>query len=62
MKNKEARDKYMQIIKEQADKVSGYDRNRGWIKKVLNCAVKQECEIATRFAQEAAKRLGIDND
>ena len=61
MKNKEARDKYMQIIKQEADKVKGYDRYRGWIKKVLDTP-NQQFEVVNKFAQEAARRLGIDKD
>jgi len=61
MKNKAARDKYMQIIKEEADKVKGYDRSRGWIKKILDNP-NDQFEVVNKFAQEAARRLGINKD
>ena len=61
MKNKAARDKYMQIIKQEADKVKGYDRHRGWIKKILD-EPNHQFEVVNKFAQEAARRLGIDKD
>lgn len=51
----------MQIIKQEADKVKGYDRYKGWIKKVLDNP-NQQFEVVNKFAQEAARRLGIDND
>jgi len=61
MKNKESRDKYMQIIKEEAAKKKGYDRHRGWIKKVLDNP-NHQFEVVNKFAQEAAKRLGMNKD
>jgi len=51
----------MQIIKQEADKVKGYDRHRGWIKKVLE-KPNHQFEVVNKFAQEAARRLGIDKD
>jgi|DEB0MinimDraft_3_1074331.scaffolds.fasta_scaffold170389_2 hypothetical protein len=61
MKNKASRDKYMAIIQQEANRVQGYDRYRGWIKKVLDNP-NQQFEVVNKFAKEAARRLGIDND
>jgi hypothetical protein len=35
-----------------------FNRYTAWVDKVLNGEVKQECEIAMKFAEEAQKRLG----
>jgi len=51
----------MQIIKEEAEKKKGYDRHRGWIKKVLDNP-NHQFEVVNKFAQEAAKRLGMNKD
>jgi len=51
----------MAIIKQEAERVQGYDRYRGWIKKVLDNP-NQQFEVVNKFAKEAARRLGIDKD
>jgi len=61
MKNKASRDKYMQIIKEEATKTKDYDRYKGWIKKILDNP-NDQFEVVNKFAQEAARRLGINKD
>ena len=61
MKNKASRDKYMQIIKEEAAKTKDYDRHRGWIKKLLDNP-NHQFEVVNKFAQEAARRLGMNKD
>ena len=61
MKNKEARDKYMQIIQEEADKVKHKNRHRDWIQKILDNP-NQHFEVVNKFAKEAARRLGMHKD
>jgi len=39
-----------------------FNRCTAWINKVLNGEVKQKCEIAMKFAQEAQKKLGRKRD
>jgi len=51
----------MQIIKEEAAKTKDYDRSRGWIKKILDNP-NDQFEVVNKFAQEAARRLGINKD
>ena len=51
----------MAIIQQEAERIQGYDRYRGWIKKVLDNP-NQQFEVVNKFAKEAARRLGIDND
>lgn len=61
MKNKEARDKYMAIIKEQAEQYKHFNRSTEWIKKLLKNP-NPDYEIANKMAQEAAKKLRIEID
>lgn len=51
----------MQIIKEEAEKTKDYDRSRGWIKKILENP-NHQFEVVNKFAQEAARRLGMNKD
>jgi hypothetical protein len=61
MKNKQARDKFMAIIKEQAEEYRNYNRSVEWIKKLLKNP-NPDYEIANKMAQEAAKKLRIEID
>lgn len=61
MKNKAARDKYMAIIKEQAEQYKHYNRSVEWIKRLLK-KPNPDYEIANKMAQEAAKKLRIEID
>ena len=61
MKNKQARDKFMAIIKEQAEEYKNYNRSVEWVKKLLNNP-HPDYEIANKMAQEAAKKLRIEID
>ena len=61
MKNKAARDKFMAIIKEQAEEYKDYNRSVEWIKKLLKNP-NPDYEIANKMAQEAAKKLRIEID
>ena len=61
MKNKAARDKFMAIIKEQAEQYKHYNRSVEWIKKLLK-KPNPDYEIANKMAQEAAKKLRIEID
>ena len=61
MKNKEARDKFMAIIKEQAAEYKDYNRSVEWIKKLLKNP-NPDYEIANKMAKEAAKKLRIEID
>jgi len=61
MKNKAARDKFMAIIKEQAEEYKNYNRSVEWIKKLLKNP-NPDYEIANKMAKEAAKKLRIEID
>jgi len=61
MKNKAARDKFMAIIKEQADEYKNYNRSVEWVKKLLKNP-NPDYEIANKMAKEAAKKLRIEID
>ena len=61
MKNKAARDKFMAIIKEQAEQYKHYNRSVEWIKKLLK-KPNPDYEIANKMAKEAAKKLRIEID
>lgn len=61
MKNKAARDKFMAIIKEQAEEYRNYNRSVEWIKKLLKNP-NPDYEIANKMAKEAAKKLRIETD
>ena len=61
MKNEAARDKFMAIIKEQAEEYKNYNRSVEWIKKLLKNP-NPDYEIANKMAKEAAKKLRIQID
>jgi len=61
MKNKAARDKFMAIIKEQAEEYKNYNRSVEWIKKLLKNP-NPDYEIANKMAKEAARKLRIEID
>ena len=61
MKNKASRDKYMAIIKEQADQYKNYNRSVEWVKKLLKNP-NPDYEIANKMATDAAKKLRIEID
>ena len=61
MKNKQARDKFMAIIKEQEEQYKNYNRSVEWIKKLLKNP-NPDYEIANKMAKEAARKLRIEID
>lgn len=61
MKNKAARDKFMAIIKEQAEEYKDFNRSVEWVKKLLK-KPNPRYELVNKMAKEAAKKLRIEID
>jgi hypothetical protein len=57
----ENRKRYLQVLEEVKMKSKDVNRQRDWIKKILDNPNKH-FEIVVKFAEEAKKRLGIKDE